>query len=127
MVVLRVGCLLFGVAGTAMALAMIRVRSALDAWWQMASIFSGGMLGLFLLGLISRRARSAEAATAVAIGVGVILWMTTSPAWPDRLAAWRSPFHANLIVVVGTLTIFLTGLLLAARRAPDAVHGTAAR
>jgi predicted neuraminidase len=31
---------------------IINVKSALDAWWKLASIFSGGMLGLFLLGLI---------------------------------------------------------------------------
>ncbi len=48
--------LLVGLAGIGMALAMMRIKSALDAWWELASIFSGGMLGLFLLGFISRRA-----------------------------------------------------------------------
>jgi solute:Na+ symporter, SSS family len=113
--VLRGATLLMSLMGTGMALAMMRVKSALDAWWQLASIFSGGMLGLFLLGLISRRARSAHAATGVTIGVLVIIWMTFSPAWPDSVAAWRSPFHTNLVVVIGTLAIFLTGLLVAGR------------
>ena len=113
--VLRGATLLMSVTGTGMALAMISVKSALDAWWQLASIFSGGMLGLFLLGLISRRARSGHAAVGVALGVLVIVWMTFSPAWPDRLAAWRSPFHTNLVVVIGTLAIFLVGLLVASR------------
>jgi SSS family solute:Na+ symporter len=44
---------------------MTRAHSALDTWWQLAGIFSGGMLGLFLLGLIARRATSPIAATAV--------------------------------------------------------------
>ncbi len=35
------------------ALAMLDVKSALDAWWSLASVFSGGMLGLFLLGMIA--------------------------------------------------------------------------
>lgn len=79
MLVLRLATLVFGTAGTLTALAMIRVKSALDVWWELASIFSGGMLGLFLLGLISRRARNAAAATGVVIGVLVICWMSITP------------------------------------------------
>ena len=48
-------------AGTAVALAMIRSKNVLDVWWEMAGIFSGGMLGLFLLGLISRAGNAAAA------------------------------------------------------------------
>ncbi len=40
-----------------MALVMIQIKSALDAWWKPALIFSGGMLGLFLLGVMSRASR----------------------------------------------------------------------
>lgn len=108
--VLYVATLFFGVAGTFAALAMIHVKSALDAWWGLASIFSGGMLGLFLLGLISRRARNPAAATGVSMGILVIFWMTFSPKWiglPDYL---RSPFHSFLITVFGTLTILLVGM-----------------
>ena len=32
---------------------MIDVKSILDVWWKYASILSGGMLGLFLLGIFS--------------------------------------------------------------------------
>ena len=38
------------------ALAMIHIKNALDGWWELAAIFSGGILGLFLLGFVSRRA-----------------------------------------------------------------------
>jgi SSS family solute:Na+ symporter len=100
--VLRAATLLMGGAGTAMALAMMRMRSALDAWWQLAGIFSGGMLGLFLLGYLSRRPRSWHAAAGVAAGVAVILWMTF----------FRTPFHSNLIIVLGTVAVILVGFLL---------------
>jgi SSS family solute:Na+ symporter len=49
MKVLYLSSVVFGVLGISVALAMISVKSALDAWWMLASIFSGGMLGLFLL------------------------------------------------------------------------------
>ncbi len=113
MSVLRVATLVFGFAGTATALVMIRVKSALDAWWELAGIFSGGMLGLFLLGLIARRAQNAAAATGVAIGVLVIFWMSLSPRLSDDWAWLRSPFHSFLVTVIGTLTILLVGTVVA--------------
>ena len=100
---LRGATLVMGAAGTAMALAMMRIKSALDAWWQLAGIFSGGMLGLFLLGFLSQRPRSGHAAVGVAAGVAVIVWMTF----------FRTPFHSNLIIVIGTLTVLIVGLALA--------------
>jgi SSS family solute:Na+ symporter len=110
--VLRVGTLFYGLAGTLTALAMIRVRSALDAWWELASIFSGGMLGLFLLGLISRRANNAGAATGVVAGLIFILWVSLSPRFTGSLAAWQSPFHSFMAVVGGTVAILGVGIFV---------------
>jgi SSS family solute:Na+ symporter len=116
--VLHLASLVWGILGTGVALAMIGVRAALDAWWTMSGIFAGGMLGLFLLGLISKRAGNPAAVTAVVAGVLVILWMTLTPgaaAWPEHL---QSPFHSFMTVVVGTLVILLVGLLVSRFRAP---------
>jgi len=109
--VLHVSTLVFGAASTAAALAMIAVKTALDAWWQLAGIFSGGMLGLFLLGMISRRAGSRAAAAGVVAGILAILWMTFSPGWTGPPAALKSPFHGFMTIVVGTLAILLVGVL----------------
>ncbi|NLE39669.1 MAG: sodium:solute symporter, partial [Pirellulaceae bacterium] len=114
--VLHVTTLILGVLCTGVALAMIRVETALDAWWKLAGIFSGGMLGLFLLGLISRRAGNAAAVTGVVVGILVILWMTFSPAWTGEWARFASPFHHFMVIVVGTLAIFLVGLLVSGVR-----------
>jgi SSS family solute:Na+ symporter len=107
--------LAWGILGTGVALAMMGQKSLLDAWWKLSGIFAGGMLGLFLLGLIARKADNASALTGVAIGVLVICWMTFDKAeWiPENL---RSPFHANMITVIGTLTIFLVGILMSQLR-----------
>jgi len=111
----------WGVLATGMAFWMINARSALDTWWQLAAIFSGGMLGLFLLGMLSRRADGTAAAVGVAAGVGVILWMTLSPKWKALPPALRSPFDPLLTIVFGTLTILGVGLAAAAvlRTAPN--------
>ncbi len=109
---LHVSTIAFGVIGLCTGLAMIGSKSLLDIWWELSGIFAGGMLGLFLLGIISRQAKNAAAITAVIIGIIVILWMTFSGRLEGDYAFLRNPLHKNMIIVVGTLTIFLTGLLV---------------
>ncbi len=114
MTVLYGSTLGWGVLGTGTALAMIRLAGGiLDAWWVMAGIFSGGMLGLFLLGMVCRRATGAAGATGVAVGCVVIFWLVVSPLkiWPAALSTVRNPFNEVLTIVVGTITVLVTGLL----------------
>ena len=102
MLVLKLSSVGVGVAGILVALAFMSVQSALDAWWALASIFSGGMLGLFLLGYISKKARNFDAVLGVVCGVILVCWIVISPF-----------VHANLAIVFGTLLIFLVGFLSA--------------
>jgi solute:Na+ symporter, SSS family len=109
---LHIATIVFGLIGLCTGLAMIGAKSLLDVWWELSGIFAGGMLGLFLLGLISKYTKNAEAVTGTMIGIIVILWMSFSDRISDDYAFLKSPLHKNMIIVVGTLTIFLTGLLL---------------
>lgn len=102
MLVLKLSSVGVGVAGILVAFAFMSVQSALDAWWALASIFSGGMLGLFLLGYISRKARNFDVVLGVVCGVILVCWIVISPF-----------VHANLAIVFGTLLIFLVGFLSA--------------
>jgi SSS family solute:Na+ symporter len=113
---LHLATIIFGLMGLMTGIAMIGVKSLLDAWWQLSGIFAGGMLGLFLLGIISRRTKNAEAFAAVIIGIIVILWMSFSGQLPESYAFLRNPLHTNMVIVVGTLSIFLAGLLFTALR-----------
>jgi SSS family solute:Na+ symporter len=110
--VLHIATIVFGFVGLCTGLAMIGAKSLLDTWWELSGIFAGGMLGLFLLGLISRQTKNAEALTATIIGIVIILWMTFSDKLSGKYEFLRSPLHKNMIIVIGTLTIFLAGLLL---------------
>jgi SSS family solute:Na+ symporter len=112
---LRITTIVWGLAGTAAALAMTSVRSALDAWWTLAGILGGGTLGVFLLGFISRRASSVSAAAGVIAGAVLIVWMTLSPKWTTLPAALRSPFHEFLVIVFGTAVVIAVGLAFGRR------------
>lgn len=102
----------FGVIGIATGIAMIGVKSILDIWWELSGIFAAGMLGLFLLGIISKRTKNHEALTATILGILVILWMTFPSMIPEQAAWLRSPLNKNMIIVIGTLTIFLAGITI---------------
>jgi solute:Na+ symporter, SSS family len=107
---------LFSVLSIGIAIAMINVQSALEAWWKLASIFSGGMLGLFLLGYFSKKVKSKAAVIGVIAGVIVIGWMSLSPLFftSDALQPYASPLHSYLSIVFGTTAIFIVGFLVGA-------------
>jgi len=48
----------------------------------------------------------------VVCGVLVISWMSLSAFLPEDLASYASNFHANLTIVLGTMTILLVGFLV---------------
>jgi SSS family solute:Na+ symporter len=111
MKVLYLSSVVISVLGILIALAMINVKSALDAWWKLASVFSGGMLGLFLLGAFSRISKSRGAIIGVSLGIAVIGWMSLS-SLADDPSRYGNVFHSYLTIVFGTLTIFLAGFLV---------------
>jgi SSS family solute:Na+ symporter len=108
--VLYISSVIISICGILIAIAMINVQSALDAWWKLASIFSGGMLGLFLLGVFSRQKNTVGAIVGVVIGVGIILWMSLSNVFLSE-DALGNRFHTYLTIVFGTTAIFLVGFL----------------
>ena len=114
MKILYLSSFLFSILSILIAIAMINVQSALDAWWKLASIFSGGMLGLFLLGFMAPKVKNTAAVLGVVTGVMVIGWMSLSPLLftKGELEKYASPFHSYLSIVFGTMAIFIVGFLL---------------
>jgi SSS family solute:Na+ symporter len=111
MLVLYAGTVVWGVLGTGLALLLVRLtQGALNIWWTLSGIFGGGMTGLFLLGMVSKRARNPAAISGVIIGVALILWLSL----PKLVPGWESLVHAYLIPVIGTLAILLIGMAASA-------------
>jgi solute:Na+ symporter, SSS family len=125
--VLHASTLVWGVAGIGVGLAMIRVQGALNAWWDLAGLFSGGVLGLFLVSLTCPRAGRVAGLAAVVSGAAVMAWMTLPKLEPTLMylsRSWgialnfslpgllRNPLEGKLTIVVGTATIFLVGAVV---------------
>jgi len=113
MKVLYISSLAFSIIGIIIGVAMINVQSALDAWWKLASVFSGGMLGLFLLGAFVKVVNVKATIVGVILGLIAILWLSLSPMvfTEEPLLKFASSFHTYLTIVIGTLIIFFTGFL----------------
>ncbi len=106
--VLRLSSVLVGIIGIFVAIAMLSVESIIDAWWKLSSIFSGGMLGLFLLGIMPRRIHRWAALAGCVAGIAVIAWISLA-------GLYDLPgihLHEYLAIVLGTTTIFVVGFLL---------------
>ncbi len=103
---------IIGLIGTGAALLMIEVKTALDVWWQISAVFGGGMLGLFLLGLIVPAATSKDAQIATIIGVLVVAWNNLFPKL-DLIPQWAVlPLHPLLVGLAGTATTLFVGWLI---------------
>jgi len=109
--VLYVSSVVVSIVGISIGIAMINVKSALDAWWKLASVFSGGMLGLFLLGVFSKQKNVKGAIIGVVLGSLAILWLSVSEFLfgPETIGV---RLHTYLTIVIGTLVIFFTGFLI---------------
>ena len=97
-----------GILGACVAIAMLSVESIIDAWWTLSSIFSGGMLGLFLLGCIPQKINRMAAFFGCVAGVVVIGWISLAEMW--HLPGIH--LHPYLAIVLDTMVIFLVGFLV---------------
>jgi SSS family solute:Na+ symporter len=104
---LRFTTVVWGIVGTAFALLMIRARSALDVWWQIAGIFGGGILGLFLLALLRLRVKLWQGLVAIALSIAVISWGTFARDLPDGWQWVQCNLDPIIIGAVGTAALML--------------------
>ena len=105
---LKASSVLVGVVGVIVAIALTNVESILDAWWILSSVFSGGMLGLFLLGYISKKVKNVHAFLGVLAGFIVIAWISAA----EWLGLPALGLHGYLAIVLGTMSIFIVGFAL---------------
>ncbi len=98
-----------GSLGIVFGISMIGVKSLLDVWWKLSGIFAGGMLGIFLLGLLAKKVTNFEAKIAAFLGLVLIAFMSFKDSLPAYL---QIPLEGKMTVVLGTLSIVGIGYFL---------------
>lgn len=109
--VLRLASVAVGVLGIGVALCFLLVDNALDAWWALSSVCSGGVLGMFLLAYLCPKAKKEHVIPGVIIGVAALILI----ALQTKLTEWMDIpqfVHINLSIVISTLIIFFIGFIL---------------
>ena len=105
---LRFMTAVLGAFAMAIGLGVMNVKSALTTFWALQSVLSGGMLGLFLLALLAKKANGTHAMAATGLCLLAIAWVTFGQDWtgfPFRL-------HLNLAIVIGTVALVSVGAAL---------------
>jgi Na+/proline symporter len=97
----RLATLAWGALLLAVALLARNWGSVLEAGLSIASIIYGSLLGVFLLGLLTRRVNETAAMCGMAVGLGLMLYVSSS-----------TPIAWTWYVLIGTSATFLTGLTL---------------
>jgi solute:Na+ symporter, SSS family len=111
----RTATIVWGIVLFALALAARRSHGVLETGLSIASVAYGGLLGVFLLGVLTRRATQPGAIAGMLCGLALngYLWKGTHIAW-----TWYVTFGATATFVVGYLMSL--GITYAKRRKLDA-------
>jgi len=110
MKMLHIYTVVWGILGTATGLAMTKIQSALETGWQLGGIAGGGVIGLFLLGIMFKRAQRWQAIVAVTASVLAIAWSTFARNLPEAWKWFECTWHTRMIGVIGTITLLVVGI-----------------
>jgi SSS family solute:Na+ symporter len=109
----RMSVLISGLLMVLLALWMTRIHSMADAAFEFVSLVGGGVLGLYMLGILTRRASPRGVYVGLAAGIVFLVWAYLNPAggkpWFNSLP--RFPLNALWVGMLGNVLVFITGLL----------------
>ena len=108
---LRLTTVIWGIAGIAVALLLIKAQSALDIWWIIAGIFGGGILGLFLLGIFNVKITRVQGIASVIFSILIIVWGSFLRDLPDQFAWLECSIDPIIIGAISTLGLVLLALV----------------
>ncbi|MHC4891450.1 MAG: sodium:solute symporter family transporter, partial [Planctomycetota bacterium] len=109
----RISVLAAGFLSIFLAMLLTKVQSIVDAFFTFSAIIGGGMVGMFFLGLLTKRTSSKGLYIGLAIGVMFILWaaLTKNQVVSEALPQWlpRYGIHIYWLGLLGNLVVFIAG------------------
>ena len=99
----RIITFVVGVLGTILGLFFIdpKITSLFDTFIKVVGLFMGVLGGLFMLGVLTRRANASGAMTGALAGAGVMCWLY-----------WRTNVSGYLYIPIGMATCIVVGYLI---------------
>jgi SSS family transporter len=103
----------WGLAQMGVALAAIPLKNltVVESALAIASFVTGILLGLFLLGILTRRVGQGAALCGLVAGLLAVSYVRFGPELPEALYPWKAAIAWPWFALIGSMTVFLVGLL----------------
>jgi len=111
----RASVIVAGIGAIFLAIALRKVESMVEAFFKFSAVMAGGMIGMFFLGLFTKRCSKKGLYIGLAIGVTFIVWATFTH--PGQMAPstfpWLPKFGINILWLglLGNVVVFVAGYL----------------
>ncbi len=104
---------IWGLAQIAVALVAIRLenQTVVERALEIASFVTGIMLGLFLLGVLTRRVGQSAALCGLVLGLAAVSYVRFGPLLGAPWYPWSQAIAWPWFALIGSMTVFGTGLL----------------
>ena len=108
----RIVTLVTGIACVLLAMGFTRIQSMADATLDFVSLVGGGVLGMFLLGICTRRATAKGLYVGIACSVVFVLWAHFCGPGKNSLPILpRCPLHTLWVGLLGNVVVFVVGYI----------------
>jgi SSS family solute:Na+ symporter len=107
----RLSVIVAGVGAIFLAIALRRAESMVETFFVFSAIIGGGIVGVFFLGLLTRRCSRKGLYIGLVIGVTFIAWATLTKKMDASTLTWlpRFQLHIYWLGLLGNLVVFLVG------------------
>jgi SSS family solute:Na+ symporter len=110
----RMSVLITGLLAIVLAMWMTQIKSMADAAFNFVSLVAGGVLGMYLLGIFSKRCSKNGLYAGILVGITFILWAYFTGSDQNLYIRWlpKFPLHTLWIGLLGNLVVFAAGYLV---------------
>jgi SSS family solute:Na+ symporter len=108
----RMSVLICGILAIGLAMWMTQIKSMADAAFNFVSLVGGGVLGIYILGIFTKRTSNKGIYVGLFVGVMFALWAYfTNPAQGLAGIAFRFPLHILWIGLLGNIIVLIVGYI----------------
>jgi SSS family solute:Na+ symporter len=109
----RLTVLTTGILSIVLAMAMTQIQSMADAAFNFVSIVAGGVMGMFFLGMMTRRTSARSLYVGIGIGLIFILWIYFTNSTGVVIPEWIPVIKINMLWLglISNILVFMTGII----------------
>ena len=110
----RLTVLVTGILSILLAMAMTQIQSMADAAFHFVSVVAGGVMGMFLLGMLTKRTSARSLYISIGIGLFFIVWLYLTNSVFSQIPEWLPVIKLNTLWlgILSNILVFIIGFIL---------------